>query len=179
MKYTDYEGRIRDALYVRDIAKQYNDKGYIFNHGLNAFCQDSDDNCSLSSVEKNLNKILNDNTMEICCSYTHQHVGAIGIELEGTCLLAATSDLSTKIDKDHDNKRIVFEDMLQYVYEGDLNNIRCDGSYGEAVVTNYNKPAVLWCNPYVVSVPSEAKAILAEAKRIAAKYNLQLKIVMN
>ena len=177
MLFKDYYGNTHEAVYVRDIARQYDDKGYVFNHGLNAFCQDSDDNCKLSAVENNLNKLFSNDTMEICCSYTSQHVGSIGVELEGTCLLAATTDLNSRIDRENDNKRVVYKDMLQYIHEGSLEEISCgDFSYGEAIVTSY-KVKRLWCNPYTARCKEEAREILMEAKRIAAKYNLELSIV--
>ena len=167
MKYTDYDGTTHEAVYVKDIAMQYNDNGYVFNHGLNAM--------NMKDTEENLNNLLNNNNLEVCCSFNNQHVGTIGVELEGTCLIAADRDLMTRL---YNGQRIIFKDMLQYIHSCNLEDIKCEYWYGEAVVTKYRIKR-LWCNPYTSQVPSEAKKVLMEAKRLAAKYNLELTIVMN
>ncbi len=173
MKYTDNKGIMHESTYVSDIAKQYNDEGYIFNHGLNAYVVDTE-----RTIEDNLMNLLNNDKMEICCSYTDKYVGNIGVELEGTCLVALTRDVMSRIDKSNNNKRLIYNEMLQYMYEGDLNNIKLVDEYGEAIVTKYRIKR-LWCNPYKVTSLNEARETLMEAKRLAAKYNLELKIISN
>jgi hypothetical protein len=68
--------------------------------------------------------------------------------------------------------------MLQYKHTGKLSDIQLIDAYGEAIVTKYRVKSI-WVNPYATTSNVDARAILMEAKRLAAKYNLELKIVMN
>jgi hypothetical protein len=174
MKYTDQYGVMHESTYVKDIAIQYEDNnGYIFNHGLNAYVTDTE-----RTVEDNLIDILNNDSMEICCSYTGKRVGNIGVELEGTCMLAMTRDVMSRIDKSNNCHRLIYNDMLQYKHTGKLSDIKIIDAYGEAIVTKY-RVKCLWVNPYTTTGTADARTILMEAKRLAAKYNLELKIVMD
>lgn len=169
----DANGMMRESTLVKDIAKEYNDTNYVFNHGLNAF--------TTRSVEENLVDILNNTNMEICCGFNGQYVGTIGVEIKGRCLVAGLKDLNSRKTEEG---RAIYNEYIVDIYEGDLNNItkeinNKDEFYGEAIVTNYEVPAVLWFNPYSADTNQQAKEMLIEARRLAAKYNLELKIVMN
>ena len=158
---------------VKDLNCKYDDKGYVFNHSLVAYNKET-------KIEDKLTSLLNDNNMQICCTLKGQYINGIGVELKGECLLVGTRDMSSEIDAN--GNRTISDDMMKYIYHGSLETATLtevvDNYYNEAIVTNFSVTA-MWCNPYCAKSNREAKEILIEAKRLSAKYNLQLKIVQN
>lgn len=157
---------------VKDLNCKYDDKGYVFNHSLVAYNKET-------KTEDKLISLLNDNSMQICCTLKGQYINGIGVELKGECLLVGTRDMCSEIE---DGDRTISNEMMEYIYNGNLEDATLmevvDNYYNEAIVTNFSVIA-MWCNPYCAKSNREAKEILIEAKRLSAKYNLQLKIVQN
>lgn len=164
---------MKEEIKVKDLNYKYNDYGYIFNHSLTALS-------GLHEAEDNLKCLLDDNSIQICCTLSEQYINSIGVELTGKCLLVGTRDLYSQVDMDGD--RTIPDSMMEYIYNGKLEDAYLvdteDNYYNEAIVYDFNIRS-MWCNPYCVKDNKEAKAILMQAKQLANKYNLELKIVQN
>ena len=78
-------------------ARDYNStvvfpSNYVFNHGLNAWNE--------KDIKGNIEGILSHPEWEICCSYSPQYLGTVGLYIKGTCLLCANEDIFSFIDED-------------------------------------------------------------------------------
>lgn len=111
------------TVYAKDCVCEFSSE-YIFNHGLDAY--------SSYGAAKNLKEIINNNKMEICCSFKDQYCGGIGVYVKGKCLAASNTDLYSAFDEtgryfEASTDMIVSEDEI--IYQG-------NNHHGEAVLTN-------------------------------------------
>ena len=119
-----------ERIYAKDMSTNFS-RDYVFNHGLDAFNKDG--------VLLNANKIANDPTLEICCSFEDQYVGHIGLYVKGRCLIASNSDLSSE-----------FDDIGRYLLNNEHKLITSEEEvvikrgHGEAIVTDI-KIIGIWC----------------------------------
>ena len=118
------------CIYAKDCQTRFS-KDYTFNHGINAF--------NTCDVLDNAYNVVNNPDAEICCSFEGQYVGDIGYYIQGECLVASNTDLSSDYGKEgrffkyYNNKdRIFHESQIEEIL-----------SHGEAILRNF-KVVGIW-----------------------------------
>ena len=131
---------------------------YVFNHGV--------DFESLMNIEESINTIENNKDMHICCSYTNEYVGTIGIALTGDVKCAFNKDVFSM--KNNDGSRTITfrnaNDMCNSILTS-IDDIDTNGMYGEAIVTNVN---IL----YVWVKEEEYSGDSSTIERLSSKYKI-------
>ena len=97
----------------------------VWSHGLQAY--------NSGSAEKNVQKMMNNNSMEVCCAHESQYIGPIGVFLKGEAQCVSNTDLCSKINEE--GKRVFKND--EHVID-DINKIDLNiHSHMEAIIANF------------------------------------------
>ena len=111
---------------------------YVFNHGV--------DFESLMSIEDSICAIENNKDMHICCSYTNEYVGRIGVAVTGDVKCAFNKDVFS-IKNSDGSRTIMFKDIndINSSLITSIDDISTNGMYGEAILSNVTIQYV-WVN---------------------------------
>ena len=109
-------------------------KNYTFTHGLEAY------SCRDHIVDK-VNDIINRNDkIHICCTWTNEFIGPVGLFIQGDCKIASHFDLHSDCNK-HSGERYVSKRCLEnkdWFIKSPAEITSCDVITGEAILTNIN-----------------------------------------
>lgn len=130
----------KNEVFVRDLDVLEGFDNYIWSHGLNAF--------NHNNPVENANVIIDDPSIEICCSMFGKEVGPLGLYVKGDCKFAAINDLASDIDKVTGLRKVNLsnvherltkpEDIIKYIgrteyddTEGIITNIKIVGLWAK------------------------------------------------
>lgn len=110
-----------------------------------------------NTVINNLKKIINNNNMQLCCTHKTQHLGPIGVFVQGHVDFASNADLMSDINSYGDRVFVLNKDVAEtLVYKKD----KIDLSYPHMeVIVNHPIIKALWVKESELNAPFVQKAL--------------------